>query len=58
MGVTALRKLISTKTARVWLRKLGLNPQSQKKGIYFDGHEREDVLQLMLPCKTPKLSLN
>ncbi|RIA93458.1 hypothetical protein C1645_874137 [Glomus cerebriforme] len=24
---------------------LGLNPQSRKKGIYFDGHEREDVLQ-------------
>jgi hypothetical protein len=22
-----------------------LNPQSRKKGIYFDGHEREDVLQ-------------
>ena len=36
---------ISEKTARVWLKKLGLVPQSQKKGIYFDGHERSDVLE-------------
>ena len=36
---------ISEKTARVWLRKLGLVPQSRKKGIYFDGHERPDVLE-------------
>ena len=36
---------ISEKTARVWLKKLGLVSQSQKKGIYFDGHERSDVLE-------------
>ena len=47
MGITVLRKSILTKTARVW-RKLGLNPQSQKKGIYFDRHEREDVLQYQI----------
>ena len=39
MGVTAS---ISEKTARIWLKKLGLVPQSRKKGIYFDGHERPD----------------
>ena len=36
---------ISEKTARVCLKKLGLVPQSRKKGIYFDGHERSDVLE-------------
>ena len=36
---------ISEKTSRIWLRKLGLVPQSRKKGIYFDGHERSDVLE-------------
>ena len=40
-----VNKSISTKTARIWLHKLGLTPQSRKKGIYFDGHEREDVIQ-------------
>lgn len=39
------RKSISIQTARIWLKKLGLVPQSRKKGIYFDGHEREDVLE-------------
>ena len=42
MEITAL---ISEKSARVWLRKLGFVPQSRKKGIYFDGHERPDVLE-------------
>jgi len=42
MGIMATYKSISIKTARTWLCKLGL---SRKKGIYFDGHEREDVLQ-------------
>ena len=36
---------ISEKTARVWLKKLGLVSQSRKKGIYFDGYERSDVLE-------------
>ena len=40
-----VNKSISIKTARIWLHKLGLTPQSRKKGIYFDGHEREDVIQ-------------
>jgi len=38
-----IEKTISNKTSRIWLRKLGLVPQLRKKGIYFDGHEREDV---------------
>ncbi|PKY31131.1 hypothetical protein RhiirB3_448578 [Rhizophagus irregularis] len=35
---------ISEKTSRVWLRKLGFVPQSRKKGIYFNGHERPDLM--------------
>ena len=42
MGIIAT---ISEKTSRVWLRKLGFIPQSKKKGIYFDGHERSDILE-------------
>lgn len=38
-------KSISIKMAYIWLKKLGLKPQSQKKGVYFDGHERDDVLK-------------
>ena len=38
-------KTITLKTSRIWLKKIGLVPQSRKKGIYFDGHEREDVLE-------------
>ena len=38
-------KLITIKTSRIWLKKIGLIPQSRKKGIYFDGHERKNVLE-------------
>ena len=34
---------ISSRTARTWLQKLGLNYGRMGKGIYKDGHEREDV---------------
>jgi hypothetical protein len=45
LGLTEIKKTISHNTSRIWLRKLGLVPQSRKKGIYFDGHEREDVIE-------------
>ena len=38
-------KSISEKTARIWLWKLGLVPQSWWKGIYLDGYERPDVVE-------------
>jgi len=41
----ANNKTISNKTSLIWLKRLGLKPQSLKKGVYFDGHEREDVLE-------------
>src|SRR5207248_2908848 len=40
-----IMKTITLKTSRIWLKKIGLVLQSRKKGIYFDGHEREDVLE-------------
>lgn len=36
---------ISEWTARNWLRKLGYLCKDAQKGLYFDGHEREDVVE-------------
>ena len=36
---------IHTETARVWLHQMGFSYRQFSKGIYFDGHEREDVVQ-------------
>ena len=33
------------RTARRWLRRLGLKCMRRKKGYYYDGHERADVLR-------------
>ena len=35
---------IRSQTARKWLNKLGYNWQEVKKGVFIDGHEREDVV--------------
>ena len=34
---------ICTETARRWLHHLGFNICSHQKGVFFDGHKREDV---------------
>ena len=36
---------ISVETARKWLHHLGFEVLSAGKGMYFDGHEREDVVK-------------
>lgn len=36
---------ITPRTARRWLHDLGFSPTPYKKGLYFDGHEREDVVE-------------
>lgn len=36
---------ICNETARVWLHEMGFSYQQFNKGIYFDGHEREDVVE-------------
>lgn len=43
--VTSSRTSISLETARTWLRRLGLVYQRHQQGIYYDGHERPDVVQ-------------
>ena len=35
---------ISEATARRWLSKLGFSRVHHQKGVYFDGHERNDVV--------------
>lgn len=39
------RKPIAFHTARAWLLKLGFRFQAHTKSIYFDGHERPDVVR-------------
>jgi len=39
------RNAITSRTARRWLVKLGFTWGDVKKGIFFDGHEREDVVE-------------
>ena len=37
--------LVSSETARRWLHILGFKQINHQKGVYFDGHEREDVVE-------------
>jgi hypothetical protein len=39
------QKTISLSTARRWLNILGFFYQKHRKGLYFDGHERADVIE-------------
>ena len=41
---TELNTKIRDETARRWLIKLGFSRVHHQKGVYFDGHEREDVI--------------
>ena len=36
---------VCNETARVWLHKMGFAHQQFSKGVYFDGHEREDTVE-------------
>ena len=36
---------ITERTAAKWLHDLGFHPHSHRKGIYIDGHERDDVVE-------------
>ena len=38
-------RFISLRTGIRWLHHLGFKPVSHKKGVYIDGHEREDVVR-------------
>ena len=41
----ATKKPISEQTAYNWLRKLGFDYEDNNKCVFFDGHERPDVVQ-------------
>src|SRR6266498_4500852 len=43
-GITK-QKTISNSTAKRWLNVLGFFHQQQRQGVYFDGHERDDVVE-------------
>jgi len=36
---------LSLSTANRWLKKMGYVYDKYKKGLYFDGHERSDVVE-------------
>jgi hypothetical protein len=40
-----MNRPLCERTARRWLLKLGWHLRALKKGIYMDGHEREDVMK-------------
>jgi len=40
-----LKNPLSERTARQWLIKLGWCQTVVRKGVYMDGHEREDVVK-------------
>ncbi|KNE96723.1 hypothetical protein PSTG_09994 [Puccinia striiformis f. sp. tritici PST-78] len=40
-----IERTISQDTATHWILKLGFSPLEYKKSLYFDGHERPDVVE-------------
>ena len=38
-------RYISVETARKWLHEMGFEVLAADKGMFFDGHEREDVVK-------------
>jgi hypothetical protein len=48
-------KRISRTTTYNWLRRLGFYKSESKKGVYIDGHEREDVIQYRQKVFLPKI---
>ncbi len=38
-------RIISVESARKWLHELGFFIVDKKKDVYYDGHEREDVIE-------------
>ena len=45
LQLTTKKASICEHTAIHWLKKLGYECKDVKKGIYVDGHERQDVIQ-------------
>lgn len=45
---------ITARTARNWLQRMGFKHSRIQKGVYFDGHEREDVIKYRDEVFVPK----
>jgi hypothetical protein len=43
--LTIIEKPIALSTVYLWLPRLGFYRHKTKKGLYVDGHEREDVIK-------------
>ena len=44
-STTRRTRRIRARTARRWLKKLGFSYKDVRKDVYFDGHERKDVVE-------------
>jgi hypothetical protein len=49
-------KSITEETARLWLKKLGYRYTSHRKDLYYDGHERDDVVQYRNNVFLPRMA--
>ncbi|CUA72043.1 Son of sevenless homolog 2 [Rhizoctonia solani] len=45
---------VSVRTAQRWLKRMGYQWRREKRGQYFDGHEREDVVKYRQEVFVPK----
>ncbi|CAK5284579.1 unnamed protein product, partial [Mycena citricolor] len=50
------KKGISLTTARTWLHQEGFKYTNHKKGLYFDGHDRPDVVEYRQKQFLPKMA--
>ena len=55
LGITP-KNPIGEQTARRWLIKLGWRRTQVRRGVYMDGHEREDVVEYRNKIFLPKLA--
>jgi len=51
-----IKNALSSGTAHSWLLKLGWNWKEVRKGIYKDGHEREDLRQYRNNIFLPRMA--
>jgi hypothetical protein len=43
--LSGVSRTIRARTARRWLHRMGFEYKNVKKGVFIDGHEREDVVE-------------
>ena len=53
-----ISKQVTVKTAHSWLIKLGFTYVERRKGIYVDGHERDDVVAHRLEFLDTQMALS